>query len=321
MAKQCCALRNNLYDEMNGGGVSQTTPAETTLSLAASVDLISTIPNAAIYASPKGMPMSDDAEDRISLSWFPCFPSDALASCADMDAETFGHYWRILLFMYQRGGYAPADEKKLRHILNCSVQAARKVRDLLIADGRLSLDGERITKGRVQEVLKKSAKTQQKLAKNLLKTPQVIQQKPLNSNDQGPHILEPEPEPEITTLSKSARKRASRLPENWTLPDDWLECGFALGLPESFIRDEADRMANWSRGSPNGAKLDWRATWKNWIKREAPKHDAKSSNTDRHRAGFQAALRGVDSHGQPLSQPGNDEPTSPAFRAALGLSH
>lgn len=126
------------------------------------------------------------------------------------------------------------------------------------------------------------------------------------------------------SLSGSMRseKKATRLPEGWELPTAWFDDGYEQNLPDSEIIEQAERMANWSRGSPkNGAKLDWRATWRNWIKREAKTFHAKSSNTDRHRAGFQAALRGVDSHGQPLPQPGNDEPTSPAFRAALGLPH
>lgn len=144
-----------------------------------------------------------------NLPWFPCFPSDALASCADMDAATFGHYWRLLLYMYQRGGYAPYDEKKLRYILNCSVQGARKVRDQLISDGRISKEGDQITQKKVQKVLKKPAKTSGKDAKNLAKTSQVISDKSLKNKETASTILEPDTEPEEkeANASKKVRKK------------------------------------------------------------------------------------------------------------------
>lgn len=148
------------------------------------------------------------------LPWFPCFPSDALASCSEMDAETFGHYWRLLLFMYQRGGFAPYDEKKLRHILNCSVQRARKVRDALINEGRLTIEGDQITQKKVQKVLEKSSKTSEKLDKNLAKTPQVISDKPLKNKEAGLTILEPELEPDKKD-TKVSQKAPPQFEEVW----------------------------------------------------------------------------------------------------------
>lgn len=88
------------------------------------------------------------------LPWFKCNPTEWLASCSDMETEMFGYYARIILYMYQRGGYAPHDEGKLRHIWNCSRQRARSVRDALVSEGRIEIEGENLTQSRVKRELK-----------------------------------------------------------------------------------------------------------------------------------------------------------------------
>jgi Asp-tRNA(Asn)/Glu-tRNA(Gln) amidotransferase C subunit len=67
---------------------------------------------------------------------------------------------------------------------------------------------------------------------------------------------------------KSAR-RATRLPETWTLPIEWREDARAAGIPDHLIDGLALDMRDWSLSSPNGAKRDWRATWRTWVRRKA----------------------------------------------------
>lgn len=63
----------------------------------------------------------------------------------------------------------------------------------------------------------------------------------------------------------SARKRASRLPADWKLPDDYRQAAIDKGLSDEEINRQANRMLNWSLSSKNGVKLDWYRTWLNWI--------------------------------------------------------
>ena len=68
--------------------------------------------------------------------------------------------------------------------------------------------------------------------------------------------------------------RGSRLPPDWLLPDDWLrdaaECAFKAKQPvtEQEIRNEADKFRDFWHGKAGaaGRKLDWRATWRNWVR-------------------------------------------------------
>jgi hypothetical protein len=67
--------------------------------------------------------------------------------------------------------------------------------------------------------------------------------------------------------------RGSRLSAEWTLPRAWGEYALSIGLHEQEVRREAERFRNyWHAASgANAIKLDWFATWKNWVLKTAEK--------------------------------------------------
>lgn len=90
----------------------------------------------------------------------------------------------------------------------------------------------------------------------------------------------PTPPKEKTTPSQSVAiatspKRAARLQGDWSLPVEWRQEAIAVGLPADRVDAEACKMRDWSLSSPKGAKLDWRATWRNWA-RQAAENTPKS---------------------------------------------
>jgi hypothetical protein len=60
-------------------------------------------------------------------------------------------------------------------------------------------------------------------------------------------------------------KRATRLPEDWSPPEEWIDEAVSRGLTRDRAHAEAERMRNWSQSSPKGAKVNWRSAWRNWI--------------------------------------------------------
>lgn len=64
-------------------------------------------------------------------------------------------------------------------------------------------------------------------------------------------------------------KRALRLPEDWTLPVEWRADALKAGLPQQLIDLEAEKMRDWSRSAPKGAKTEWRPAWRNWCREAA----------------------------------------------------
>lgn len=63
-------------------------------------------------------------------------------------------------------------------------------------------------------------------------------------------------------------KRASRLPDEWTLPDEWRAEGLTI-WPGCDIQREADRFRDYWTAQPGqrGVKVNWRSTWRNWIRK------------------------------------------------------
>lgn len=69
--------------------------------------------------------------------------------------------------------------------------------------------------------------------------------------------------------SRGDRKRGSRLPTDWTLPVEWrqwAEINFSTDADR--ITEEADKFRDHWIAKPGraGCKLDWLATWRNWLR-------------------------------------------------------
>lgn len=64
-------------------------------------------------------------------------------------------------------------------------------------------------------------------------------------------------------------KNGTRLPEGWELPAEWAAWA-KLERPELDPADTANRFADHWHAKPgkDGRKLDWQATWRNWVRNE-----------------------------------------------------
>lgn len=83
----------------------------------------------------------------------------------------------------------------------------------------------------------------------------------------------------------------TRLPPDWVLSVELGEWALAQGLSRERIRQEADKFADYWKAKPGtaGRKLDWAATWRNWIRRATETttggpSNAKYQQSDRPRS-------------------------------------
>ena len=85
----------------------------------------------------------------------------------------------------------------------------------------------------------------------------------IDEEQDAPPTVPPAAEPE--TKSRSG----TRLPDDWTLPDDWAEWARAK-RPDLNIPEQGEKFADFWRATPGarGRKTDWLATWRNWIRNE-----------------------------------------------------
>lgn len=65
----------------------------------------------------------------------------------------------------------------------------------------------------------------------------------------------------------ASRARGTRLPADFSLPDEWRRYAASKGLPENRIDHEAEQFRNhWlADGTPRAVKRDWAAAWRTWV--------------------------------------------------------
>jgi hypothetical protein len=79
---------------------------------------------------------------------------------------------------------------------------------------------------------------------------------------------------DVVVCVDGAAKRGSRLPEDWRLTTEQIE--WAIGAQPTWDAEHALKVCesfrdHWkSVPGSRGVKLDWDATWRNWVRREGP---------------------------------------------------
>ncbi|TDS74392.1 hypothetical protein [Comamonas sp. JUb58] len=103
----------------------------------------------------------------------------------------------------------------------------------------------------------------------------------------GPATADPDPAPAaLAKKPKPAPATATRLPDDWTLLKAWGDWALRERpdmTPED-VRREADCFADhWrAKAGANAKKLDWAATWRNWIRRSDGPKPAFRGNASGH---------------------------------------
>lgn len=84
---------------------------------------------------------------------------------------------------------------------------------------------------------------------------------------------------EDTNVSSSA-KRGNRLSQDWFLPKEWGEWAIGEGWPAEVIRTESEKFKDYwhSVAGAKGVKLDWFATWRNWMRNNPKTQNLKAIN-------------------------------------------
>lgn len=197
----------------------------------------------------------------------PLWVADFLADTMDLDAKEVGAYMLILMAMWSRDGYLPADQKKLQRV-------ARVGRDWPKIWGALEAyfqtDGERIWNKRL---LLEATKVAAKREVNSQSGARGGRAKALKQKEQAlanatNSLYQPEPE-EKREANASPKKVGKRLHDDWRLSRPLGAWAVEQGLSETEVRSEADRFRDYwiARPGKEGVKLDWDATWRNWVRK------------------------------------------------------
>lgn len=99
-----------------------------------------------------------------------------------------------------------------------------------------------------------------------------------SENDAGAMPPVPVPVPvKEEKKERETRSRGSRLPTDWLLPDDWAQWA-CRERPDIDCRRTAAGFADYWHGKAGSSavKVDWEATWRNWVRNERPVVQAKT---------------------------------------------
>lgn len=220
------------------------------------------------------------------------YTSDFLAGTSGMTASTKGVYITLICLIYE-------DEKPLKHAWDmlarrcgCTKSSFKKAVQSLVDDGKITVSDDGIWSDKCEKhiTLRRERQNSAKAAAN--KRWEKTKQKQGNADAPAydPHC-QPKPEPEVVKRdTKVSPKKAARLSPDWTLPKDWGEWAISEGWQEAAIRFEAEKFRDYwiGVGGQKGAKLDWQATWRNWMR------NSKQTSLK--------AIDGGSQHGKPTSK-------------------
>lgn len=99
----------------------------------------------------------------------------------------------------------------------------------------------------------------------------------------SPFPLDPpsQTHPPIIPQSSSpapGKNRATRLSVDWVLPAAWGQWAIGQGHSEAKIRLEADKFRDFwiGKSGKDATKLDWEATWRNWMRNSSPHQGSRA---------------------------------------------
>jgi uncharacterized protein YdaU (DUF1376 family) len=205
------------------------------------------------------------------------YPADFEADTSHLTLEEDGAYNRLLRLMWMTPGCSlPDDPAWIARRMRVTAEVYEKVIAPLMAEFFKRANG-RVYSPRLRKEWEKVDETSRRRSEAGKKggRPKAIENKQheqkagFDFDKAGPKQPEPEPDREKREANASQKKaRGTRLSADWFLPMEWGEWALSQGLGREAIRSEADKFKDYwtARAGPNGVKLDWLATWRNWIR-------------------------------------------------------
>jgi len=229
----------------------------------------------------------------MSAPFMQLYVGDYLRDTRHLTAEQHGAYLLLLMAAWNAGGRLPNDSRKLARLAASTPSRWAKISADVLEF--FEVGGDHITNHRLTLELKKASEKSIKRADAGMRGGNATALKTkgtsaANATVLPQHSSEPEPEPEKKELSPNGERRAlvrgggSTLPVGWSPdPEDLLKALDLIGAERAAT--ELEKFSDYWRAVPGakGRKLDWSATYRNWIRRTA-ESTPRNVRTSDHRA-------------------------------------
>lgn len=208
------------------------------------------------------------------VAYIRFFGDDWLSGTNELTLEERGALITLVALTATTGGAVVYDMDRLGRRFGCTKGKAKKVITALAELGKIQIIEGLIENRRALKETVLSQKYSKKQSENANVRWSKKEEKSSNNNEDAnavviPRQCQPEPEPEpIKRDTKVSQKRGSRLPKDWHLPHEWGQWAISEGWTESVIRDQSEQFKDYWHSLPGAkaSKLDWSATWRNWMR-------------------------------------------------------
>jgi uncharacterized protein YdaU (DUF1376 family) len=208
------------------------------------------------------------------LPYYKRYPRDFLDATIGMPFELKAAYGLILDLIYLHGGNLKYDARYISGQLGCSVRQVKSFVDELVSREKLTLFEGIISNFRATFELENARKICEKNRENGTQSKK--------NNDLEKRTVEPksnhiEIQSQNTDLFKKiepngSTKKGCRISPDWVPSEAGIK--FAHDLLGPFGTSEIDAFRDYWIGKTgaNATKLDWEATWRNWVRSNAKRY-------------------------------------------------
>lgn len=237
----------------------------------------------------------------MSLAYFPLYPDRYEADTAHLSILEDGAYNRLLRLCWRSPACKLPNDlawiyRQCRAVSDADQAAICAVLDEFFTKARGKIWNKKLVEIHEQVLVAHSNKSE---AGKKGAAAKALKNNTLKPSTAKASLKQPEPEPEpeldldqeeekeeAVASSKKLPAKGSRLPADWVLCEEWIEDVMALGLSIDLIRREGDKFRDYWIAKPgkDGVKVDWRATWRNWVRRRADDNKTSSMTPSRPRA-------------------------------------
>lgn len=238
-------------------------------------------------------------------SWMPFYVANYLADTGHLSTLEHGAYLLLIMHYWQNEGL-PVEDGKLARICRMTLPQWKKIRstlaDFFSEEWRHDRIDEEIERSREIARKRKDAGKAGAEARHGKCQANSKANAKANAEQSDTHIHIQLHNKDTSSLRSEVgargRARGTRLPEGWALSAEGRAYARAQGMADEAIDREAERFANYwhARAGPQAVKLDWEATWRNWILKAIEDGRGKHANgTGTHGgAGQSKSARGFD---------------------------
>ena len=209
----------------------------------------------------------------MSLPYFPMYPTDFEAKTSHLTLEEDGAYNRLLRLCWMSPCCSlPDDDAWIRRRMRVDQDTYDRVVKVVLEEFFTRSNG-RLSNARLIEEFEKSnaAHQRRKSAGSKGGNAKALKTKEIASSNATPipeQCFSNQNQNHIKKEPKGSQKKGTRLSEDWTPSEDDISFAAEQGLSNEEIAIEADRFRDhWiSKSGQDARKVNWTATWRNWIR-------------------------------------------------------